>query len=82
MNQFFWDVTLQGADQKKIDDWLRDQLKVPQRPGAIRAHNESVLWTPQAPKLEAGDAAEDIGQIKSAHHGWCWLPVHLVSGRR
>jgi hypothetical protein len=80
MNQFFWDVTLQGADQKKIDDWLREQMKIPQRPGAIRAHNEAVLWTPQAPKLEAGDAAEDIGQIKSHIMGGVGFPSTWFPG--
>lgn len=80
MNQFFWDVTLKGADQSKIEQWLRDQMKVPQRPGAIRAHNESVEWNAMAANLQADDAASDIGQIKAHILGGIGFPATWMPG--
>ena len=50
---FVWDVTLNGMDENKIRDWLRDNP--PPEPGSIRAHNENVTWQAVAPDIKAAD---------------------------
>ncbi|MGE3836123.1 MAG: hypothetical protein AB7H43_15265, partial [Acidimicrobiia bacterium] len=57
------DVTLQGADQAKIDEWVaaRGGLQAP-RSGTVEVHNESVTW--DAKTAQTG-SYEDTNTAKS-----------------
>ena len=68
INNFCWDVTLEGADEHEIKQFL-DNLPPPS-PGTIRAHNEKVKWDVVAPKLEARDANQESRLIRN----------HILSG--
>jgi hypothetical protein len=63
LNTYIWDVTLQGADDKKIEQWLKKF--VPPKPGSIRAHNEKVSWKAEAPDLKSPDAVEEARMIRT-----------------
>ena len=68
---FIWDVTLEGADQPKIDAFLADPKNGPPKPGARRVHNEKCKWEAVAPNLNSVDikAGFDmaISTIMGAH---------------
>lgn len=40
----YWDVTLTGATQEKIDDFMSSEYSVPPESGEVFAHNESAIW--------------------------------------
>ena len=50
---FIWDVTLKGATQEEIDEFLQKN-KTP-KSGSVRAHNEQVEWEAVAPQLHVQD---------------------------
>jgi len=50
---FVWDVTLKGADDGAISEFLRKN-RAP-KAGSIRAHNEQVEWNAVAPDLKSSD---------------------------
>lgn len=39
-----WDVTLQGATQDAIDEFLESQHAIPPEAAEIKAHNEAISW--------------------------------------
>jgi hypothetical protein len=52
-NSFVWDVTLEGANEENIRDFLTKNSRI--KRGMIRAHNEKVKWAEVAPDLKAVD---------------------------
>jgi hypothetical protein len=50
---FVWDITLEGADETQIREFLRNNP--PPAPGSMRAHNQSVKWEAVSPELKATD---------------------------
>ncbi|MBC8553558.1 MAG: hypothetical protein H8D23_28420 [Candidatus Brocadiales bacterium] len=40
----YWDVTMTGATQETIDDFLASEHSIPPESGEVFAHNESVDW--------------------------------------
>lgn len=51
MNNFIWDITLEGYQQPQIDKWLKSDPAP--RPGSRRAHNEKVKWDAVTPDMKA-----------------------------
>jgi len=68
INNFCWDVTLEGADKYEIEQFLKNLP--PPTPGTVRVHNEKVTWNVVAPKLEARDANQESRLIRN----------HILSG--
>jgi len=54
IKSFIWDVSLDGASEEDIKDFL-DKNKKPPKSGSLRAHNERVTWTAVAPDLKMAD---------------------------
>lgn len=54
-----WDVTLEGADDKQIKDWIRMRggQHAPSS-GSVEVHNEKTTWKPQT--AETGSAEDSI----------------------
>ena len=63
IKSFIWDVELEGADDKQIKDFLRDN-RVP-KSGSVRAHNERVKWNAVAPKMNQSDNKEFFNMMKT-----------------
>lgn len=78
MNVFLWDVTLEGYNQKQIDDWLKEQ-GLP-KPASMRAHNEKVKWQAIVPELGAHDASEEAKLFRNQILGGAGLPPHWYAG--
>ncbi|MEM4720512.1 MAG: hypothetical protein QXT73_00445 [Candidatus Methanomethylicaceae archaeon] len=77
INNFAWDVTLEGADEKEIKDFI-DNLPPP-TPGTVRAHNERVKWSVVNPKLEGADAQQEASLIRSHILAGAGFPPHFFS---
>lgn len=78
MRAFFWDVTVTGADQPKINQFLKDNP--PPTSGSVRAHNESVAWQAVTPDLKADDAANGARLLRNHILGGLTVPEHWFGG--
>jgi len=72
LNAFIWDILLEGADEKKIKEFL--QATGLPKPGSIRAHNEKVTWNAVTPKLEGSDASNEAKLFKMQILGGAGYP--------
>lgn len=64
MASFIWDVTLNNADERKIEEWIAKHQKPP-KPGSIRVHNEAELWQALAPDMRWEDNQFGASMIKA-----------------
>ncbi len=60
---FIWDVTLQGADEEGVREFLKKN-KTP-KAASVRAHNERVTWQAVAPDLKMADSKTFLDFMKS-----------------
>ena len=74
LNNFIWDVELEGMDDGQIKEWLKGQ-KTP-KPGSIRAHNEKVKWTAETPDLKGKDSEAVTNIVKNHILGGRGIPEH------
>jgi hypothetical protein len=80
INAFVWDVTLKGADETKVRQWLTENAAAPP-PGSVRAHNESETWAAVAPTLGASDTVELGRAIKNMGlGGFGWPEAWFADG--
>lgn len=49
----YWDVTLTGATQETIDDWMVSEHSIPPEHGEVFAHNETASWNWITTKTES-----------------------------
>lgn len=63
IKNFIWDVTIQGADQDKIREFMNN-TPAP-KAGSVNAHNEQVTWKAETPDIKAGDSRELYDLMKS-----------------
>ncbi len=77
LNQFIWDVKLEGQTDEQIKKWINQQRQP--KAGSIRAHNEGVEWNAVAPDLKASDIRghADLALIQIL--GGAGLPPHWFS---
>jgi hypothetical protein len=76
LKSFIWDVTLQGADDKAIQAYIKNNAAP--KPGSYRVHNEQVAYQAVTPDLKAADAQVGADLILSyismgAGHPKTWL---------
>ena len=73
VNAFIFDVTLQGADDTSVSDWLKEHGEPP-KPGSLRVHNEKEVWTSVAPNLGTQDVISIGRAVKNMGLGGAGLP--------
>lgn len=73
MNAFIWDVTLAGADEKVIQQWIEDHGDAP-RPGTTRVHNDSETWQAVTPGLGAFETEHVARMVKNLILGGAGVP--------
>ncbi len=78
LRAFFWDVTLNGANQVECEE--RAKKAKPPRPGSIRFHNESETWSPLTPDLKAADTSAGAELVRNHVLGGGTLPSHWYGG--
>jgi hypothetical protein len=80
VNAFVWDVTLKGADGAGVRKWLSENATAPP-PGSVRAHNESEVWTANAPTLGNTDTVALGRAIKNMGlGGFGWPEAWFAEG--
>lgn len=52
MSSYYWDVTMEGATQDQIDEFLQSPRSTPPESGETFAHNERVSWEMISPGFE------------------------------
>lgn len=77
-NAFIWDVTLKGASQADIDNWLRRNGKAPKQ-GSVRAHNEQVQWNAVAPQLGSLERAAEVDLFREHVAAGIGVPKHWLA---
>lgn len=77
INNFVWDVTLEGADDSEIEEFKKNLIAP--TPGTIRIHNERVKWNVINPKLESSDAQAESQLLRSHILAGAGYPPHFFS---
>lgn len=75
MNMFIWDVTLQGANDSQIQEWMGKYGSTP-KPATVRVHNENEAWKPEAPDLKAAEFETHQKAMKAQILSSTNLPPH------
>lgn len=76
MKRFIWDVTLEGAGPKQIEEYAR-KLKVGgPSASSVRIHNQKETWDAVAPDLKVGELGEMRQQLFLHIWGGMGLPRH------
>ena len=71
-NTFFYDLTMEGVEQTKID-----KMSVPRpQTGEVKVHNEKATWEVKSPDLKAVDASEAVRLIRNFIVGTKGFPDH------
>jgi len=77
-NAYIWDVKLEGADETACAEYAR---KFPsQTDGAVRVHNEKVVWEAVAPNLQAIEIKESASVFRNHILGNKSIPEHWYGG--
>lgn len=77
-NSFFYDIEVQGADAKKLDE--ERALYTPPKSGGAFIHNEKVKATAVAPDMKATDAGAAARLHRNHILGSVGLPEHWYGG--
>jgi hypothetical protein len=77
-NAFFYDITVEGADEKKLQE-ERDRYQPPQTGGAF-IHNEKVKAQAVSPEMKGNDAAQAARLHRNHILGSVGLPEHWFGG--
>ena len=76
LNAHLWDITLEGAEQKEINERAAELAANPPKPGSSRIHNEKEKWDAVAPKINSAEIEEVAGIIKMLILGSMGIPEH------
>lgn len=79
INAFFWDVTVNGADEAKLIEFAKGQPAP--KPGAARYHNEAVKWEAVTPNLGGQDASEEGRLMRVPLLAGSGIPDHWLVGQ-
>lgn len=78
LKNFVWDVTIQGADDTAIKQYLKNNTAP--KPGSVRAHNEKVQWQAVTPDLKVVDAQIGVDILLSYAATGAGLPKTWLNG--
>jgi len=78
LRAFMWDVLIKGADESEVQKKAKS-IQVP-RSGGVRVHNESEVWTPQAPDMNAADTTQSARLFRNHALGGATIPEHWFGG--
>ncbi len=74
LNAFVWNYTLNGADDKKVNDYLAYLRKNPPKQGGFQVHNDSVKIETLTPDFKGADMSEVAKLMKAYGPGAKGLP--------
>jgi hypothetical protein len=74
LNQFIWDFTLKGADEKTVKKFTQDISKNPPRQGGYQVHNEQAEIKALTPSFAGSDMNEVLRALRLHMLGGAGLP--------
>jgi hypothetical protein len=77
-SSWVWDVSVEGDD--KTVNAVKNRIKKPPRPGSTNVHTNKEVWEAKAPDVGAGDAKEDMREVKLMNVTGSGLPEHVLTG--
>jgi hypothetical protein len=75
LNTYVWDVTMEGATEAQIREWLKAGNSAVKR-NMVRVHNEKVKWNAVVPDLKAQDKDDYARLLRSYILGAHSFPEH------
>jgi hypothetical protein len=78
LRAFVWDVTLNGADPKAVEDY--EKKFTPPAPNSSFVHNDSVKLEAKSPSLQAADTSESARLLRNHVLGGSTTPEHWFGG--
>jgi hypothetical protein len=75
LNSFVWHYTLEGADDKRITEFLKKVTQNPPRQGGVQATNSTVKMEAVTPDLKGADMAASANLVKLYGLGGAGLPA-------
>lgn len=78
MRAFIWDVTLKNADEAAVKKRARE-ITTP-APASVRVHNDSELWSAEAPDLKSVDVADGARLLRNHILGGATIPEPWFGG--
>ncbi|ABF42408.1 hypothetical protein Acid345_3407 [Candidatus Koribacter versatilis Ellin345] len=79
LNMWVWDVTLSGADDKRVKEFNRDLTKAPPRQGGVLTHNEAVKIEAKTPDMKGQDFSAGAQMVKTYGLGGIGLPPFMFA---
>jgi hypothetical protein len=80
LNNFIWDLQIEGADEKVIQEKVDILAKVSGTPGNVFGHNESIKLNAVTPELQSPDVREGAKIIRNHILGGIGFPTHWYGG--
>ena len=78
LRSFVWDVTLQGADPKAVEEY--EKKFTPPGPNSTFVHNDSVKLEAKSPSLQAADTSQSARLLRNHVLGGSTTPEHWFGG--
>jgi hypothetical protein len=78
LQQFIWDVTVQGATEPELRKFNDEFTKNPPRQGGVKVHNEKMTVAAVTPDLKGADTSESVRVVKHYGCGGAGLPPHWM----
>lgn len=78
LRRFVWDVTMQGADPKAVEDYQKKF--VPPAANSSFVHNDSIKLEAKTPGLQAADTSETSRLFRNHVLGGATVPEHWFGG--
>ncbi|WP_226462683.1 phage portal protein [Hydrogenophaga taeniospiralis] len=78
LRAFVWDVTLNGADPKAVEDY--EKTFTPPAPNSSFVHNDSVKLEAKSPSLQAAETSESARLLRNHVLGGSTTPEHWFGG--
>lgn len=78
LSAFIWDVTVEGANPKELQEFEQKFSKDPPRQGGLKVHNEKMKIDAVTPDLKGADMHESVSVVKHYGCGGAGLPPHWM----
>lgn len=78
LRAFIWDVEMKGASEAELLEKAK-KIRLPAN-GGVRLHNESEVWTPQSPTLQAAETSGSARLFRNHILGGATFPEHWFGG--
>lgn len=79
LNAHLYDITIEGAEQKDVQEKIQDLEDNPPKPGGFRVHNEKEKWEALAPKINAAEVDDVARLVRILILGAAGIPEHWFS---